>query len=140
MHPFSDLLVLFGILCVFALVILLRWERRDFVRMEKGGAWLAVRIWTIPIALVTAAIIILPARSTSGMEGLAVFYVLLFTAAPLFWFGAHWIVGRIVQPKLSFSESVRIAGSPILLLIAMSAVAQMLQPLAWSVLRTLGKA
>ncbi len=140
MHPFSYLLVLFGLLCIVALVFMLRWERRHFARMDKGGAWLAVRIWTIPIALVTAAIAIIPARGTSGMEGLAVFYILLFTAAPLFWFGAHWIVGRIVQPKLSFAESAQIAGSPILLVIAMSSVAHMLQPFAWSMLSALGKA
>jgi len=32
---------------------------------------------------------VLPARSAPGMEGLAVFYLGLFIAVPLLWFGGH---------------------------------------------------
>ncbi|CAG0986159.1 hypothetical protein MTYP_02026 [Methylophilaceae bacterium] len=89
MHPFHTLLVLFAILSLVALVFLLRWEHHYFLKLNKGNAWLRVRLATIPIALATAAIIIIPARSTSGMEALAFFYILLLTVAPIFWFGAQ---------------------------------------------------
>jgi len=140
MRPFHILLVLFAILSLVALVLMLRWERRNFIQHGKGGAWLSVRLATIPIALVTAALIIIPARSTSGMEGLAVFYFLLLVIAPVFWFGAHWIVGKFVQPTLNFKESVQIAGSPIALIIVITMIAHTLQPIAWSILRSMGKA
>lgn len=139
MHPFHLLPALFGVSSLVALVAMLRWERRGFIRQGKGGAWLGVRLATIPIALATAALILIPARGTSGMEGLAVFYILLFAAAPGFWFGAHWMVGKIVRPPLSFQESAQIAGSPIALAVVLAAVGHALQPMAWSLLRAMGK-
>jgi hypothetical protein len=140
MHPFHALLAVFAVAAFLALVLLMRWERRRFLRMGKGGAWLPVRLATIPIALATAALIVVPARSTSGMEGLAVAYALLLAVAPVFWFGAHWLVGRLVRPPLSFGESAQIAGSPLALAIALSWAAHALQPVAWQVLRSVGKA
>lgn len=140
MHPFHVLLAIFAIASLLVLVLLMRWERRRFLRMGKGGAWLPVRLATIPIALATAALIVVPARSTSGMEGLAVFYALLLAVAPVFWFSAHWLVGRFVRPPLSFGESAQIAGSPLALGIALSWAAHVLQPVAWQMLRSVGKA
>lgn len=140
MRPFHILLVLFAIFSLVALALMLRWERRHFIQQGKGGAWLSVRLATIPIALATAALIIIPVRSTSGMEGLAVFYFLLLVIAPVFWFGAHWIVGKFVQPTLNFKESVQIAGSPIAFVIVMTIAAHTLQPIAWTILRSMGKA
>ncbi len=69
---------------------------------------------------------------------LALFAVL--TLAPVFWFGAHWLVGRFGQPPLSSADSALIAGSPLALGLVMSAVAHTLQPIAWSMLRSLGMA
>jgi hypothetical protein len=140
MHPFHALLAVFAVAAVLALVLLIRWERRRFHRVGKGGAWLAVRLATIPIALATAALIVIPARSSSGMEGLAVFYILLITVAPVFWFCAHWLVGRFARPPLAFGESAQIAGSPIALGIVLSVVAHALQPIVWQMLRSMGKA
>ena len=140
MHPIHVLLSVFAVAALLAFAVLIRWERRRFFRMGKGGAWLKVRLATIPIALATAALIVLPARGASGMEGLAVFYILAFTIAPAFWFSAHWLVGRLVRPPLRFGESAQIAGSPIALGIALSVVAHALQPFAWQLLRSLGKA
>lgn len=139
MHPFYVLLAGYGLLSLVALAFLMRWERQQFVAAGKGGAWLAVRLATIPIAALTVALVIVPARSTSGMEGLAVFYLMLLTVGPLFWFAAHWAAGRLVRPQLRFSESARIAGSPIVLAIALAMLAQTLQPIAWSMLRAMGK-
>lgn len=138
MHPFYLLLALFALASLLALAWLVRWERRHFVALNKGGAWLWVRLSTIPIALLTAAMVIVPARSVSGMEALGVFYVLLLTAAPAFWFIAHWLVGKCVRPALSFRESALIAGSPLLLCLLLSQLAHVLQPIAWLMLRALG--
>ncbi len=140
MHPFHALLAVFAVAAVLALVLLIRWERRRFHRVGKGGAWLAVRLATIPIALATAALIVIPARSSSGMEGLAVFYIFLITVAPVFWFCAHWLVGRFARPPLAFGESAQIAGSPIALGVVLGMVAHGLQPIAWQMLRSMGMA
>lgn len=140
MHPFHALLMLFGALSLVALALLIRWESRHYHRLGKHDAWLRVRLATIPIALATAALVIVPASNTSGMEGLAVFYGLLLTLAPAFWFGAHWVVGRFGASPLSAGESARIAGSPILLVVLLSVVAQPLQSIAWTLLRSMGLA
>jgi hypothetical protein len=140
MRPFNVLLILFAVLCLVALALLVRWERRKYLRQGKGGPWLSVRLATIPIAMATAALVYLPARSTSGMEALAVFYILLIIVAPIFWFGSHWLVGRFASPRLLFSESASIAVSPIVLAIALVLLAHKLQPFAWSMLRSAGLA
>lgn len=136
MHPFHALLLLFALFGLLAFAFLMRWERRYFQRCGKAGAWLMVRLATIPIALVTVALVILPSRS--GMEGLAVFYLMLLTVAPIFWFGAHWMVGKLARPPLTFGETVQIAGTPIVFGLALSAVAHALQPIAWSLLSSAG--
>lgn len=138
MHPFHMMLVLFSVGALIGFGFVLRWERKQFFARGLVDSWLIVRLSTVPTALVVVAIVMIPARSTSGMEGLAVFYLLLLTAAPLFWFGTHWVVGRQVRPQLSFGDSARIAGSPLLYVVAVAMFAPKLQSLAWSVLRSLG--
>ncbi len=140
MHPFHVLLVVFVILSLAAFVAMLRWERGHFLKQGKGNSWFRVRIATIPIASAAVAIVIIPARNTSGMEALALFYALLLTIVPIFWFGAHWVAGRFVRPSLRFGESALIAASPILLCIVLAMVAHGLQPLVWSMLRMMGQA
>lgn len=139
MHPFHILLALFAVFSLAALVFLLRWERRYFRQRGKGGAWLPVRLATIPIALVTAMLVMIPARGTSGMEGLAVLYLALLIVAPVFWAGMHWLAGRLVRPPLRLGESMLIAVSPVALVIVLSVVAHMLQPVAWTLLRSIAK-
>jgi hypothetical protein len=138
MHPFHLMLMLFAAVAVIGFGYVVRWERRQFVARRLVGSWLRVRLASIPVALLAAGALWIPARSTSGMEGLAVFYLLLLTVAPVLWFGAHWAVGRLARPQLSFGDSARIAGSPLLYAVALAAVAPMLQSLAWSLLRSLG--
>lgn len=138
MHPFHALLVLFALAALAALVVMLRYERRYFSQRGQGGAWLAVRIATVPIALATAALIIVPSTSISGAEALAVFYFMLLIVAPAFWFGAHWMVGRFTRPQLRFNESGLIAGTPIALALGLVSVAHALQPFAWMFLRNAG--
>ncbi|HEY1076959.1 MAG TPA: hypothetical protein VGE51_09765 [Fontimonas sp.] len=138
MHPFHVLLTIFAALCLLGFGLMLLWERRQFRQRGLGGPWLVVRLASIPLALLTAALVILPARSTSGMEGLGVFYVMLLVVAPPLWVGAHWLVGKIVRPALSFNDALWIAASPILFVMAVSVLAPMLQRIAWTALRAMG--
>lgn len=140
MPPFIVLLIGFALFALAAFALVLRWERRQFIAKGKGGSWRRVRIASLPIAALAAAIVIVPTRAVSGMESLAVFYGLLLTVVPVFWFGAHWLVGRFATPPLSFGESAAIAGSPIAFALAASYVAHALQSPAWALLRSLGLA
>lgn len=138
MQPFHIMLMLFAVAALAGFVYAVRWERRHFLARGLAGAWLKVRLSSIPIALFAAVLVAVPARSTSGMEGLAVFYLLLLTVAPLFWFGAHWVVGRLARPQLSAADTARIAALPLVYTVGVAAVAPTLQSLAWSALRSLG--
>lgn len=140
MQPFHLLLAIFAAAALAAFVLLMRWERRTFAAHGKAHAWLIVRLASIPIAACVAALVLLPARRASGMMGLAVFYALLLTLAPLAWFGAHWAVGRLVRPAMPFGESARIAGSPVVFALVAAGIAQTLQPFAWSLARAMGQA
>jgi hypothetical protein len=97
-----------------------------------------VRLSSIPAALLVAAAVVIPSRATSGMESLAVFYLLLLILAPVLWFGAHWAVGRLTKPQLAFADSARIAGLPLAYTLVLAAIAPLLQSVAWSLLRSLG--
>lgn len=72
------------------------------------------------------------------MESLAVFYLLLLTIGPVFWVGAHWLVGKFTTPPLDFGDSLLIAISPIVALLLLSSLAHMLQGPAWRLLRLFG--
>lgn len=137
MHPFQAMLVLFAAAALVGFAYLIRWERRHYVARELGGAWLMVRLASIPAALLAAAIVVIPARATSGMEALAVFHLLLLVAAPILWFGMHWAVGRLARPPLALAESARIAALPLAYGLVLAALAPILQSIAWTLLRSL---
>ncbi len=100
-----------------ALVFLLLWlESRFFARSGRVGSWLAVRLVSAIAAPLVLAVLVLPAQAVSGMEGLAVFYLALFTAAPLLWFGSHALAGRWVRPRLSGPERMGLAVSGLVIL------------------------
>lgn len=131
--------VMLGLLAAFASGVLLVLgfvlvrERRAFAREGKARAWAFVRIASLPLLLATIAVVVLPARAISGMEALAAFYGLLFTAAPLVWFGGHWLLGRAARPALSAAESLRLSATLPGFLIVAALLGQTLQPLAWSI-------
>lgn len=129
------LLAAYGLAVVVALIFVLRWERREFARTGKARAWRTVRLATVPIALVTAAAVIVPTRRISGMEALGVFYLLLFTAAPLLWVGLHALAGRLARPRLGTWDVLQLALLPPAFAIAAAIVAHQLQPVAWAFLR-----
>lgn len=138
MHPFYVLLVIFTLLALVALAFMIRWERNQFIQKGKGRGWSRVRISSIPIAMISAVIAVVPSQAVSGMEGLAVFYGLLLIVVPIFWFVAHWLVGKSTSPTLSFGESAAIAGSPIVFLLIVAYAAHALQTPAWLLLKKLG--
>jgi hypothetical protein len=131
------MLVLFAVAALIGFAYVVRWERRHFIGRGLVRSWLWVRLTSIPAALLVLAMAAIPARSTSGMEGLAVFYLLLIIAAPPLWFAIHWVVGRATKPQLAFGDTARIAVSPILYAMVLAAVAPALQSFAWAVLRAL---
>ncbi|WP_457281951.1 hypothetical protein [Polaromonas sp. P5_D5] len=100
-------LAVLGVLATMALVLLV--ERRYFKRSQRTGSWIALRLASALLAPLTFAAVVVPARSVSGMEALAVFYVALFTAVPLLWFGGHLLVGRGLRPALTTSECMVLA-------------------------------
>ncbi len=103
-------------LVLTAMLLALWIESRFFKRSQRVGSWLAVRLVTLLIAPVTLALLILPAQSVSGMEGLVVFYAMLLTVAPLLWFGSHALAARWVRPRLSTSEGLVLAFSGLAIL------------------------
>jgi hypothetical protein len=86
----GTLLWIWGLGAALVLVMaffILRAERRGYVRSGRQRGWLAVRLATLPVAALAVAIPLGVSRQISGMEALAWFYILLFTAAPLVYFG-----------------------------------------------------
>lgn len=138
MHPFHVLIVLFAAAALVGFVFVIRWERTQYVARDLASPWLWVRLSSIPAALVVATVVVIPARATSGMEALAVFYALLLTVAPVLWFGVHWAAGRLARPQLAFADSARIAASPLGYALALAAIAPTLQSVAWTLLRSSG--
>lgn len=101
-------------LVVLAVMALLLWlESGHFRRRHKAGNWLALRIVSLLLAPVTMLAVLGPTRAVSGMEGLAVFYGLLLTVAPLIWFGGHLLAGAALG--LGRDQSVALALSGVLL-------------------------
>lgn len=138
MHPFHMILTLFAAAALVGFVYVIRWERKQFIARDLVNSWFKVRLTSIPAALLVAAIVVIPARATPGMEALAVFYLLLLIVAPVVWFGIHWAVGRLARPQLTFADSARIASSPLVYALVLAAMAPTLQSITWALLRSLG--
>lgn len=94
--------------CVLLAIALALLVESWFFRGRRA-AWLLVRVGSFPVAVFTFAAVVLPARATSGMEGLAVFYGLLFTVAPLLWFGYHRVAAALMGPWIRPGETVPLA-------------------------------
>ena len=71
-----------GLATLIVIGMVIRAERRSFVARGQGRAWVVLRLASLPIALLTAAIVLLPSLAIGGPEALAVFYGLLLVAAP----------------------------------------------------------
>ena len=123
--------VIWSVLALGALLLVgrvLRAEGRRFAARGKASAWLRVRLASLPIALLAAAAVWLPARAVHGPEALAAFYLLMFSLGPLVYFGLHWLVGRMATPALTAGEAASIAGSGLLAVILPAYLAGMASP------------
>ena len=123
--------VIWSVLALGALVAVafaLRAEHRRFAARGKAGAWLGVRLASVPIGLLAAAAVWFPALAVSGPEALAAFYLLMFSLGPLVYFGLHWLAGRMTTPALSAGEAAAIGGSGLLLVILPAFLAGMASP------------
>lgn len=123
--------VIWSVLALGALLFVglaLRAERRRFVARGKAGAWLLVRLASLPIGLLAAGAVIVLARAVSGPEALAAFYLLMFSLGPIVYFGLHWLVGRMATPALGARESASIGGSGLLMVILPALLASMASP------------
>lgn len=123
--------VVWGVLALGALLTIglaVRAERKRFAARGKAGAWLWVRLISLPVALLAAGAVILLARSVGGPEALAAFYLLMFTLGPLIYFGLLWLAGLMAKPTLSVSESAAIGGSGLLIVILPAMLASMASP------------
>lgn len=125
---------------VVFIVGLLTVERRMFAGRGKGGSWWFVRLCALPILAAVVAAVLLPSRATAGPEALAVFYILLFSLAPLLWFGLHGFAGWLASPRLSRGESMWLAGSGLMLLLIPPGVVSALQTPYFTLSRLMDKA
>jgi hypothetical protein len=116
------------VLALGGIVVAVASERRKFAAMHKQSSWLKLRLASIPIALLAAATVVVPARSIAGMQALAAFYGLLITAGPLVYFGAHMLLGLRLQPRLTLRESLRIGITGLLMMLIPAFAAQFLNP------------
>lgn len=116
--------------CIVGAVLAIRAEGRWFAEQGKRRSWLTLRICSIPIAISAFGLAILAARSIGGPDVLNVLYVMLFTAAPVAYFGQHWIAGHWLTPRLSGGESAWIAFSGLLVVVAPPALISALNPWA----------
>lgn len=98
------------LLLLLATVLLgLRVEYRHYRQLGKGRSWWQLRLAFPVLLALTAAAVLIPARSVSGMEGLAAFYLALVVIGPSVWFASHAIVGRLLKPRLSWREGLAMA-------------------------------
>lgn len=122
--------LLWGLLASAGLVlagVVLARERRRFAQRQRAGAWLWLRLCTLPIVALCALAVLGPARLTRGPEALAVFYLLGLTLAPLLYFALHLLLGWLARPPLTRAESTQIALSGLLLIIVPLLAAQLAQ-------------
>ncbi len=115
------------LLILVGIGFMLRFEKRQYQSLGKPGSWLWLRLWSMPILVLTVLALVVPARIISGPEALAYFYIALFTLAPIIWFGLHRIIGSMLTPSLTKRESTNIALLGLAILIAPPLVIGMLQ-------------
>lgn len=111
----------FALLMVVAVLLVAFKERRRYAAQNKAGAWLFVRLATLPIGAAVAAAVVIPARAVGGPEALAAFYVLAFTAGPLLYFGLHWFAGYLAGLARSDALGIGLSGLLMVLLPALLA-------------------
>lgn len=126
---------LFVLLMVLAVLVTILYERHRYAEQNKAGAWLFVRLATLPIAAAATAAVVLPARAIGGPEALAAFYLLIFTAGPLVYFGLHWLAGLVAG--LARKEALAIGLSGLLMVLVPVLLANRVQPWVFDLARAI---
>ena len=125
----------FALLVAIAVLIAVFYERRRFAARNKAGAWLFVRLATLPIAAVASAAVVFPARAVGGPEALAAFYLLAVTAGPLVYFGLHWLAGLVAG--LARKDALAIGLSGLLMVLVPVLIANQVQPWVFDLARAM---
>lgn len=125
----------FALLMVIAVLVAVFYERRRYAAKNKAGAWLFVRLTSLPIAAAGVAVAVIPARAIGGPEALAAFYLLAFTAAPLVYFALHWLAGFIAG--LARKDALAIGLSGLLMLLVPVLLASRVQPWVFDLARAI---
>ena len=125
----------FALLMVIAVLVAVLYERRRYAAQNKAGAWLFVRLATLPIAAAGAAAVVIPARAIGGPEALAAFYLLAFTAGPLVYFGLHWLAGIVAG--LARKDALAIGLSGLLMVLVPVLLANRVQPWVFDLARAM---
>lgn len=140
MHP-PALPYIWAVLAAAILVAIwlgMRTEGRWFAARGKGSSWRTLRICTIPIAIATAGLLLMVSRAVTGPEALLVFYLGIFTAAPVFYFAMHWIAGLWLRPRLTTGEVGWIGFTGLVVAIGPAAFASAAHPWVFMVARSFG--
>jgi hypothetical protein len=125
----------FALLMASAVLVAVFYERRRFAARGKAGAWLFVRLATLPIAAAATAAVVIPARAVGGPEALAAFYLLALTAGPLVYFGLHWLAGLVAG--LARKDGLTIGFSGLLMVLMPVLLANQVQPWVLNLARTM---
>ncbi|MCP5267442.1 MAG: hypothetical protein H6943_00240 [Zoogloeaceae bacterium] len=131
---------LWGLVLLFSLftcAVLIRAEGRYFRRIGRVSAWLKLRLASLPILIlaVLAVVVVFSIFGGSGMEALAIAYLVLLTIGPLVHFGLHWQVGK--RFGLRSMETAWIAFSGLFLLAIIPGFFTLMQPMVNSAARVL---
>lgn len=102
---------------LLVLMVGLLWlESRYFKASGRMGSWVQVRLASAVVALLTVASVVVPSLAVSGPAALGVFILVLYTLAPLVWFGGHVLLGRWARPVLTRLESLVLGVSGLVIL------------------------
>lgn len=125
----------FALLVLVAVLVAALRERRRYAAHGRAGAWLFVRLATLPIVALVVAIVMMTARAVGGPEALAALYLLAFTAGPLLYFGLHWMAGFVAG--LARKDALAIGLSGLLMVLLPLLLASLAQPWVFALARAL---
>ena len=125
----------FALLMVIAVLVAVLYERRLYAARNKAGAWLFVRLATLPFPAAGPPAVVVPARAVGGPEALAAFYLLAVTAGPLVYFGLHWFAGFVAG--LARKDALAIGLSGLLMVLGPVLLANQVNPWVFDLARAI---
>lgn len=135
--PLSLIWGVFAAVMLTAVIMAVLMERRRYRARNQSGAWLIVRLSTLPAFALAVAAAVMPAHAVSGPEALAAFFLLLFSITPLVYFGLHWFAGYMAG--LSRSDSFLMGFTGLLILLVPAVLASLFHPWAFILAQAVDK-